>query len=176
MVSHIPPFDASYEQTKANAMMIPFQLEEKLPYPISQSCYVSWVEKKKEKSHVIVSIVQKNDFQNYYDLLVQMEIVPSVLTSELFVINSYLKNNSLSRAAVIFDLGHEMTKAYFIHDGVIVSNQTSYVAGKIIDEAISKLMVSAKKRRLIINTKIVFLSLPSSMKVFLLNKKNLSIL
>ena len=123
---------------KQISMMIPFQLEEKLPYAMAKAHHISWVEKEKNKSHVAVSVVQKSDFHDYYELLAQTEILPSTLTSELFVINSYLKNNTLSGAAVILDMGHETTKAYFIYNGMAVSNQTSFTGGKIIDEAISK--------------------------------------
>ena len=123
---------------KQIAMMIPFQLDEKLPSPVEQSHYISWIERKKEQSHVAVSIVQKNDFKDYYNLLEQEEILPSVLTSELFVMSCYIKNNPLKGSVAILDLGHETTNAYFIHDGRIVSNQTSCVAGKIINEAISE--------------------------------------
>ena len=123
---------------KQVVMMIPFQLEEKLPYPVTQSHYISWVEKKKDKSHVAISIIQKNDFQDYYNLLEQMEALPSILTSELFIMNCYLKNNPLPSSAAILDLGHETTKAYFVHNGTLVSNQTSCIGGKIIDEAIAQ--------------------------------------
>ena len=123
---------------KQIAMMLPFQLEEKLPYSILESHYASWVEKKKESSHLIVSIIKKSDFQDYYNLLREMEILPSILTSELFIINNCLKNHALPEAAAILDFGHETTKAYFIHNGTIVSNQTSYMGGKLINEAISK--------------------------------------
>ena len=123
---------------KQIAMMVPFQLEEKLPYSAAESHYISWIEKKKENSHVAISIVQKNDFQDYYNLLVQTETSPSILTSELFVMNCCLKNNPLTEPAAILDLGHETTKAYFVHNGMLVSNQTSCVAGKIVDEAIAQ--------------------------------------
>ena len=119
-------------------MMIPFQLEETLPCPVAQSHYVSWIDKKKDKSHVAISIVQKNDFQDYYDFLNRMEALPSILTSELFVVSCYLKSSLLMGPVAILDLGHEATKAYFIHDGRLVSNQTSCVGGKLINEAISE--------------------------------------
>ena len=123
---------------KQISMMIPFQLEEKLPFPIARAHYVPWVEKKKDQSRVAVSIVQKNDFQDYYDFFDREERLPSVLTSELFAINCYLATNPLAEAAVILDLGHETTNAYFLHEGAIVSNQTSCMGGKIIDETISE--------------------------------------
>ena len=123
---------------KQIAMMIPFQLDEKLPSPVSQSHYVPWIERKKDKSHVAVSIVQKTDFQDFYDSLNRADVLPSILTSELFVMSCYIKNNPLKGSVAILDLGHENTKAYFVHDGRIVSNQISCVGGKIIDEAISE--------------------------------------
>ena len=119
-------------------MMIPFQLEETLPCSVEQAHYISWIDKKKDKSHVAVSVVQKNDFQDYYNFLKRSEFLPSILTSELFVMSCYLKNSLLMGAVAILDLGHETTKAYFVHDGRLVSNQTSCVGGKIINEAISE--------------------------------------
>ena len=123
---------------KQVVMMIPFQLEEKLPFPVAQSHHILWIDKKKEKSHVAISIVQKDDFQDYYNLLGEMEVLPSVLTSELFIMNCCLENNPLTGSVAILDLGHETTKAYFVHNGMLVSNQTSCIGGKIIDEAISQ--------------------------------------
>ena len=123
---------------KQVAMMIPFQLDEKLPYPVEDSHYISLFDRKNNHSHVSISIVKKNDFRDYYNLLKRREVLPSVLTSELFVMSCYLKNHSLLGSVAILDLGHETTKAYFVHNGRIVSNQTSYIGGKIIDETIAE--------------------------------------
>ena len=123
---------------KQVAMMIPFQLDEKLPYPVTESHYISLFDKKKDQSHVTISIVQKNDFRDYHHLLERTGTLPSVLTSELFIMSCYLKNHPLPGSLAILDLGHETTKAYFVYNGRIVSNQTSYVGGKIINEAIAE--------------------------------------
>ena len=123
---------------KQVSMMIPFQLDEKLPYPVADSHYISLVDRKKNHSHVSISIVKKNDFRDYYNLLKRMGMLPSLLTSELFIMSCYLKNHPLPGSLAILDLGHETTKAYFVHNGMIVSNQMSYIGGKIIDEAIAE--------------------------------------
>lgn len=120
-------------------MMIPFQLEENLPYPARKSHYTSTISGTKEKGKATISIAKKDDFQSYYDLISRENIVPSLLTSELSALECYIKGSPLPENSVaILDLGHETTKAYFIYEGEILSNHTSHIAGKIIDDIISK--------------------------------------
>ena len=71
------------KKQKQVAMMIPFQLEEKLPYSISESHYVSWIEKKKEHSRIAVSIVKKMIFKIITVFSKGRGTLPSILTSEL---------------------------------------------------------------------------------------------
>jgi hypothetical protein len=62
---------------------------------------------------------------------------PSILTSEISIMQSYIDKIRMNETCCILDIGHRTTKAYFVQNRQIVSNQTSYVAGAQITEVIA---------------------------------------
>jgi Tfp pilus assembly PilM family ATPase len=119
-------------------MMIPFQLDESIPYSSMDSHIISSLEKDAHNVHGIVSVAQKNEFETFYNHLRSSEILPSLLTSELDLINTYVSGIKMEGPAAIIDIGHRTTKAYMIYQNRVISNHISHRAGVSIDYAIAQ--------------------------------------
>ncbi len=122
---------------KAEAM-IPFQLEENIPYPLSKTHYVKTLNILGKSSIASVYITNRDNFDKYYDFLKSKNILPYSLTCEMAVFESHFRRQKISGSSFVLDIGHESTKAYFFDGERLLSNHTSNVAGKIINETIAQ--------------------------------------
>ncbi len=118
--------------------IIPFQLDENLPYSLSQAHFSSRLHKHTGGFSVLSNIAQLNLFKDFFSFFENKEAGPSILTSEISTLQAYVDHIRMNDICCILDLGHKTTKAYFVQDRQIVSNHTSFVAGNIINEIISK--------------------------------------
>ena len=122
---------------KAN-MMIPFQLDDELPFSISDAHYIASISKEEDGNFsAVVEITEKETFSHFYDYLKAGNTLPSVMVSELGVYQAFAKSRKFGSHICIIDIGHETTKAYFIYDDKVLSNHVSSVAGLKIDEVIA---------------------------------------
>ncbi len=117
--------------------IIPFQLDENLPYPLSDSHFSSRLQKHSGGFSVLSNITQGNLFREFYSFFESKDSGPSILTSEISIMQSYVDKIRMNETCCILDIGHKTTKAYFVQNRQIVSNQTSYVAGAQITEVIA---------------------------------------
>ncbi len=127
-------------------LMIPFQLDDNLPYNVGDSHYVCEYITKKESIDVIINITPKQEFEHVYNFLNGHHILPNQLTSELSCVQNFVQNyekigvglNGGLANFCILDLGHITTKAYFFHGQQLISNHISHVSGKSVDDVISE--------------------------------------
>ncbi|MBP9680482.1 MAG: pilus assembly protein PilM [Bacteriovorax sp.] len=118
--------------------MIPFQLDENLPYSLGSAHFSSRLHKHSGGFSVLSNITQLNLFKEFFGFFENKEAQPSVLTSEVSTMQAYVDHIRMNDTCCILDLGHKTTKAYFIQDRQVVSNHTSFVAGSTLNEVISK--------------------------------------
>ena len=118
--------------------IIPFQLDDDLPYSLNSAHYSFRLFKKEGGFSVLSNIAQTNAFKDYFTFFESKDAQPTVLTSEISTIQSYLEYIKMNDTCCILDIGHKTTKAYFVQNRQIVSNHTSYTAGSNINEVISK--------------------------------------
>lgn len=118
--------------------IIPFQLDENLPYSLSHAHFSSRLHKRSGGFSVLSNIAQINDFKEFFGFFENKEAEPSLLTSEISTMQAYVDHIRMNDTCCILDLGHKTTKAYFVQDRQIVSNHTSFVAGSAINVVISK--------------------------------------
>lgn len=125
---------------KKALMMLPFQIEEDLPYPLSECHYAESIFVEKDKCHITAGIIKKSHFEDFYFTLKSHNIAPKILTSDVSLYSQFVKANadSLPESFCILELGHEGTRGYFFKNGKLVSNHHSYIAGKVITENIAK--------------------------------------
>lgn len=118
--------------------IIPFQLDENLPYSLNQAHFSSRLNKRAGGFAVLSNITQLNVFKDFFGYFESRDAQPSVLTSEVSTMQAYIDHIRMNDTCCILDLGHKTTKAYFVQGRQIVSNHTSFVAGAAINEVISK--------------------------------------
>jgi general secretion pathway protein L len=118
--------------------IIPFQLDENLPYSLNHAHFSSKLNKRAGGFSVLSNITQLNVFRDFFGFFENKDAQPSVLTSEVSTMQAYIEHIRMNDTCCILDLGHKTTKAYFIQDRQIVSNHTSFVAGAAVNEVISK--------------------------------------
>ncbi|RLA65406.1 MAG: hypothetical protein DRQ88_03350 [Epsilonproteobacteria bacterium] len=122
---------------KAEAM-IPFQLDENIPYSLSKTHYTKNIRKVGKSTLATVYITNKDNFNQYFEMLEQEKVMPWILSSEMASYESFIQRNAITGQNCILDLGHKTSKAYLFIGNNFVSNHFTSVAGKLVDEAISQ--------------------------------------
>lgn len=125
-------------QQKKIDMMVPFQLDENLPFSSNEAHFFYQTEKKGKSSQILVNITKKSNFLEYYNFYKDYELLPMVLTSELSVIHSYAQNKQIKGPVAILDIGHKTSKCYIIYNGRVIDHHFSYCAGGSINEVIAE--------------------------------------
>lgn len=116
-------------------MMIPFQLDENLPFPAGQIHTTTSISRvSAQETKALVTITQKETFDAIYESLRVHEIVPAVLTSELGIVHSFADAAEIAGPIALVDIGHESTKCYFIFNKQVVSNHLNFTAGSAVNE------------------------------------------
>lgn len=121
---------------KKAEQMIPFQLEEDLPFSLTSSHIAYYLETTASGTYAQVSIAGLASFENLYAGITQV-IRPDFLSSEMSLFYNFVRVNKLAGPFCILDLGHNTSKAYFFYNQNLVTVQTSYIAGRVINEAIA---------------------------------------
>lgn len=124
-------------QKKKVDLMIPFQLDENLPYSMTNAHFTSQLIKQNESTNALINVAKRNDFERYFTLLNDYKINPTSLGSELSVIHTLAIDKNITGPVAILDIGHETTKCYIIDNEQVVLNHVNYSAGASIDEAIA---------------------------------------
>lgn len=145
VLTHLPPHMVTsrylrlpINNRKKAEMMIPFQLDENLPFAISQAQYTLALRKRSDGYDALISIAKNSEFEIFHEKLEKLEILPSTLSSKLNYADSFARINGSLQPYAIIDIGHTTSKAYFMNAGEVVSNHISHVAGRLIDDIISK--------------------------------------
>jgi general secretion pathway protein L len=125
-------------QKKKIDSMIPFQLDENLPFSSSDAHYFSQQIKKGTQTSVLINVTKKSQLKEYFELFDEQDLLPTMLSSELSTINSYSQHKNIAGPMAILDIGHKTAKCYIIFEGEVVSHHYSFTAGAAIDEVISK--------------------------------------
>jgi general secretion pathway protein L len=123
-------------KTKAE-QMIPFQLEEDIPFSLSESHITSTVKVLGEKSRALVEICPGVAFSQYFQFLKSADIIPNILTTETSAWSNYFSTRNFSNCYMLLDLGHETSKGYIFLNNQIISSHISYIAGHSVDEMIA---------------------------------------
>lgn len=118
--------------------MIPFQLDDNLPYPVNHAHHASIFFKKSNSFSVITNIIQESEFKNFYQFFDLKNSLPHVVTTEISLYQAMVEYLKINENALIVDIGHKTTKMYVAMNRQIVSNHLSYVAGAHFNEVIAR--------------------------------------
>lgn len=125
---------------KKATLMIPFSLEEELPFALSETHIGMTLTSLKKSTEALVNITKKQDFDPYYQIMLRNKIHPKVVTTEVSLFDYFVKDTKIpfGNSFCILDIGHNSTKAYFFNNRKLVSTHKSFIAGKTITESIAK--------------------------------------
>lgn len=119
-------------------LMLPFQLEEDIPYALSEIHYAYRMEGQKNQQSAIVELARSNIFEPYYNALRDKNILPNILTTDASAVENYFNLNPMAGPFCVIDLGHKTTKAYFFYNSRLLMTNISYIGGHHINEMISE--------------------------------------
>lgn len=145
IVLHVPPESVTtrfltlpVKNRKKAEMMIPFQLEEDIPFALSDSHFSWTIESGKTQSLALVALTKENEFNQFYEQFETWSASPSVITSEPSIMDAFYSLNRVAGPFCVLDIGHRSTKAYFFYNSKLIATHVSYVGGHHIDEMIAK--------------------------------------
>lgn len=121
-------------------LMLPFQIEEDLPYSLNDCVWAENLYQQDDKCKAMVGIVKDQHFSAFYDILKHYQVHPHVLTSDTSNFSGFIKKNKehFPSSFSIINIGHETTRGFYFHHGELVSNHQSYIAGDTLTKAISE--------------------------------------
>lgn len=119
-------------------LMLPFQLEEDIPYALSEIHYAYKMESQKTQFTALVELIRNDLFENYYNARRDLNILPNVLTTEASAVENYFNQNVMTGPFCVLDLGHKTTKAYFFNNSKLIMTHTSYIGGQQVNDMISE--------------------------------------
>ncbi|MDA8793850.1 pilus assembly protein PilM, partial [Bacteriovoracaceae bacterium] len=118
-------------------LMIPFQLEEEIPYSLSEAHIGTSLNDTDEGYNALISLIKKEFFEYKFDIIKNQRLNPYMMTSQVSIYDFYFRNHfEAVENFCILDIGHQMTNAYFFFNSRLVSSHKTYVGGKHIDEEI----------------------------------------
>lgn len=123
---------------KKAEMMLPFQLEEDIPFTLGEIHYAYRMEAQKAQHVALVELARNSAFEEYFNVLKEKGIMPNVLTTEPSIAENYFKQNSIAGPFCLLDIGHKTTKAYFFFNSRLLVTHVSYVGGQQVNEMISQ--------------------------------------
>lgn len=123
---------------KKAELMLPYQLEEDIPYALNDIHYAYRLEAQKNQQSALIELVRNSVFEPYYNNLRDKNILPGILTTESSIVENFSNLNPVSGAVCYLDIGHSTSKAYFFYNSKLLMSQISYVGGSHINEMIAE--------------------------------------
>jgi general secretion pathway protein L len=123
---------------KKAELMLPFQLEEDIPYALSEIHYAYKMEGQKTQHTALVELVRETVFEEYYNRLRDKNVLPNILTTESSTVENYFNQNPMAGPFCVLDIGHRTTKAYFFYNSRLLMTHVSYTGGHHVNEMIAE--------------------------------------
>lgn len=123
---------------KKAELMLPFQLEEDIPFTLSEIHYAYRMEPAKTQHFALVGLLRESTFEEYYNKLKDTEALPNILTTEASVVENYFNQNAMAGPFCVLDIGHRTSKAYFFYNSRLIVSHVSYFGGRDVNEMISQ--------------------------------------
>lgn len=123
---------------KKAEQIIPFQLEDELPFPIFEAHMANLFFPQKESMDVISSITKQDIFEFFLIKLKQLPNLPDAIIAEESVFQNIVSQEDIGEHIAIIDLGHTESKCYMFHNKRLIDTQTSFLAGQTLDEVIEE--------------------------------------
>lgn len=122
---------------KKAELMLPFQLEEDIPFSLSEIHYAYRIEGQKTQHTAMVELAKTAVFEDFYGSLRDKDILPNILTTEASSVENFFNQNPMAGPFCVLDIGHTTTKAYFFYNSRLIMTHVSYVGGHHVNEMIA---------------------------------------
>mgnify|MGYP001304766064 CR=1 FL=1 len=130
--------------SKKKAMQIlPFQLEDSIPFSMSQVHYQASYHPNKASTEVLVNIIGPNDLESLYERLDRHQIYFDLITTNIGILSGLNSTKNISQRNfgtdnfAIIDIGHLGTSCFFFNDGRLIANHNSISSGALLTENLS---------------------------------------
>ncbi len=123
---------------KKAELMLPFQLEEDIPFALSEIHYSYRMEGIKNQHFALVGLLRENAFETFYNLIKEKEALPNIMTTEASAVENYFNQNAIAGPFCVLDIGHKTSKAYFFYNSRLIVTHVSYMGGQHINEMIAQ--------------------------------------
>ncbi len=123
---------------KKAEQILPFQLEDELPFPISDAHMGNLFLPLGESLYVISSITKREVFNKLFFKFHENNLSPDAIVSEESIFQNLVQQEDLGDNIAIIDIGHAETKCYMFQNRLLIDTQTSFLAGKVVDEVIQE--------------------------------------
>jgi general secretion pathway protein L len=125
---------------KKASQILPFQLEDSIPFSMNDIIYQASFNPGKESTEVLVNILGPNDLENLYSKLNEYEIYFDLITTNIGALSTINPSKKISERNfgvdnfALIDIGHLGTSCFFFHNGRLVSNHNSISSGALLTE------------------------------------------
>ncbi len=127
------------KQKKKAEAMVPFQLEEDIPYTLSEVHLANSLRKSEKGFKSISSYIPKSNFEIFNDYLKEQKALPTYLVTEVSSWDQFIRNSKKplhNEPFAIIDLGHSKSTAYFFKNNELLSYSVTFFGGEDINEMI----------------------------------------
>jgi|GEM_PF-6442086 len=121
---------------KKAEMMVPFQLEEGIPYPLNKVFIANTFNKNNKSFDVTSNLIEKEVLGEIHAAYKKSAVLPSYMCSELSGWANYLSKSEefKDKNYAIINLGHSQSQFICVKDQKIISYSYSSFGGKLINE------------------------------------------
>ena len=118
--------------------IIPFQLEDELPYPVKDAHIALFPITIQKESYVISLACKTKQFNQFFKKTEQLPLSPSSIIATETIFQSFVLEREITDPIAIIDMGHNKSTCYIFHNKLLLATESSFVAGKLINEIIGE--------------------------------------
>ncbi len=126
------------KNTKKANLMIPFQLDKDLIFPLKQAHYCTKFIKEKNSIFASIHITTQELFNQFHHRMEKLKIPVSKVTGRVSILEQYIAKQELDGHFALLDLGHRSTNFYFIWQKKVLATLTFAGIGQQLFEAFEK--------------------------------------
>lgn len=131
-------FTLPLRNRKKIEQIIPFQLEDELPYSIKDAHIGLFTIPLQKESYILTLSCKIKDFEQFFKKTQKLPSPPSAILSTETVFQSFILERQITDSVAIIDMGHHKSTGYLFYNKLLVATEHSFVTGKLIDEVIGE--------------------------------------
>ena len=118
--------------------MIPFQLEEELPYPVTEAHFAIFPIITQKGSYTITMSIHTRKFDPFFERTQKLPHPPNAIIARESIYQAFILEYDLSDPVAIIDFGHSESTCYLFYNKRLVGTEASFVCGQMMDEVIAE--------------------------------------